>query len=392
MDRRDFLKTTTLASAGAIFEPGGFAQVDSTLPIAIQLTAPTTTKTTLAVRELSSGLRLLNPAWRIEPGGESRSGCIQLTLAIESSISGNSERYDISRAPRGAVLRAAGEQALLYAVFDFLEHQGLVFGIDGATAPVEPLRGLNFPQENSVWLGAPDFSTRGLLPWPDFLNCISVYNEEDYLAYFANMLRMRLNMFGMHVYTQNPPLAESFLSFDFAGSGHRASLESTTMTSWGYTPQRTSSFRMGADQFFDRETFGSDAVRLAADNWDRAERTTAMLRNALLFARDLGIRTGIGFEPYHSPSEIVNSLPPEALSYPGGLVESRTGRDLLERRLADLLERYPMVDDVWLWQDEDANWKSRSQEYPTVRHPLSPGSCVSSQHAPQKRLVLAGSG
>ena len=72
MDRRDFLKTTTLASAGAIFEPGGFAQVDSTLPIAIQLTAPTTTKTTLAVRELSSGLRLLNPAWRIEPGGESR--------------------------------------------------------------------------------------------------------------------------------------------------------------------------------------------------------------------------------------------------------------------------------------------------------------------------------
>ena len=392
MDRRDFLKATTLASAGAIFEPGAFAQIESTQPIAIRLAAPSTAKSILAVRELSRGLRLLNPSWKIEPGSESRSGGVQLTLAIESSSSGNPERYDISCIPRGAVLRAAGEQALLYAVFDFIERQGTVFGIDGATAPLEPLRGLNLPPENSHWLGTPDFSTRGLLPWPDFLNCISVYNEEDYLAYFANMLRMRFNMFGMHVYTQNPPLAESFLSFDFAGTGHRASLETTTMTSWGYTPQRISLFRMGADQFFDRETFGSDAVRLAADNWDRAERTTAMLQKALLFARDLGIRTGIGFEPYHIPSEIVNALPPEALSHPGGLVESRTGRDLLERRLADLLERYPMIDDVWLWQDEDANWKSRSRNIPLSVTPFLQAHAFLRKHAPQKRLVLAGWG
>ena len=94
---------------------------------------------------------------------------------------------------------------------------------------------------------------RGLLPWPDFLNCISVYNDEDFKAYFAAMLRMRFNMFGMHVYTQNDPgpLAESYLSFDFAGSGHRSALEDSTMTSWGYLPQRTSTFKMGAAQFFD---------------------------------------------------------------------------------------------------------------------------------------------
>ena len=74
---------------------------------------------------------------------------------------------------------------------------------------------------------------RGLLPWPDFLNCISVYNDEDFKAYFTNMLRMRLNMFGMHAYTQNDPLAESYLSYDFAGASHRAALEDTTMTKLG---------------------------------------------------------------------------------------------------------------------------------------------------------------
>jgi len=58
---------------------------------------------------------------------------------------------------------------------------------------------------------------------------------------------------------------------------------------------------MGASQFFDSETFGPDVTRLAANNWDIAERTTALLRSALSFASALGIRTGIGFEPYHNP-------------------------------------------------------------------------------------------
>ena len=131
---------------------------------------------------------------------------------------------------------------------------------------------------------------RGLLPWPDFLNCISIYNDEDFKAYFAAMLRMRFNMFGMHVYTENEPgpLAESYLSYEFAGSGHRAALEDTTMTAWGYLPQRTSTFKMGAAQFFDSETFGAEATRSGADNWDIAARTTAMMRCRVRVCRGAG--------------------------------------------------------------------------------------------------------
>jgi hypothetical protein len=393
MHRRDFMKTGALAVARGIFLPQtSFGQLVSNKRIRIRLLAQESIKTRLAVTELRSGLRMLNAAWEPEESAEGERDSLQLALSIEGTAFKGSEDYEISVGGDGVRLRAVNEQALLYAVFDFLERQGTVFGIDGTSTPIEAARGLHLPSGGSSWAATPAFTTRGLLPWPDFLNCISVYNDEDYKAYFAAILRMRFNMFGMHVYTQNPPLAESYLSFDFAGSGHTASLEDSTMTSWGYLPQRTSTYKMGAAEFFDRETFGSDATRLAADNWDRADRTTAMFRKALTFAQQIGIRTGIGFEPYINPAETLSALPPESKSFPGGLIESRIGKDLLERRLADLLERYPMVDYVWLWQDEDSNWDSRKKEVSFSVTPFVQAHEFLKKHAPRKRLVLGGWG
>lgn len=376
--------------------PSHFAGAQTTHPlrIVIQTHAPGSKKVRLAERELLSGLRLLQSATEIrQSGGDSGPGDVVLVLSVDRNSFKGDQEYEIAATSGGATLRAASEQALLYSVFDFLEHQGLVFGIDGTTVPLDR-RPFLLPQNNAPWTALPRFAVRGLLPWPDFLNCISVYNSEDYQAYFAAMLRMRFNMFGMHVYTQNVPgpLAESYLSFDFAGSGHRAALEDSTMRSWGYLPQRTSTFKMGAPQFFDRETFGADATRLSADNWDIADRTTEMMRGAFNFASELGIRTGIGFEPYQNPAEIMTALPPEALSAPGGLIESHTGRALLERRLADLLERYPMIDYVWLWQDENANWESRKQEVPLSVTPFVQAHDFLRRHAPDKKLVISGWG
>jgi hypothetical protein len=395
IDRRDFLKTSFLASAASLITRG-YAVVRIVAPgkIAIRTLAPSTTKTKLAAAELLSGLRMLNPAFDVVETTGDVPASVALTLAIDTSRFRGTEEYEMSAVSGGAILRAASEQALLFSVFDFLEQQGMMFGIDGTTAPLDQPSGLQLPPPGQPWTASPCFAVRGLLPWPDFLNCISVYNEEDFKAYFAAMMRMRFNMFGMHVYTQNDPgpLAESYLSFDFAGSGHRAALEDTTTTSWGYLPERTSTFKMGAAEFFDQETFGADATRLAADTWEIADRTTAMMRAAFQFARELGIRSGIGFEPYQNPAEIVRALPPEALSYPGGFIESNTARDLLERRLADLLERYPMVDYIWLWQDEGSNWDSREKKVPLSVTPFAQAHAFLQRHAPGKRLVLAGWG
>ena len=400
IDRREFLKVGALASAGALLIPTNASAQAGPKPIAIRTLAADSLKTRLATRELLSGLRMLHaPTEVTQTSGESVANATLLTLTVDSSRFKGNEDYEISASDDGAMFRASTEQALLYAVFDFLERQGVVFGVDGTTGPIDrPVSdrtaGLHLPDQGRPWSASPRFATRGLLPWPDFLNCISVYNDEDFKAYFAAMLRMRFNTFGMHVYTQNDPgpLAESYLSFDFAGSGHRSALEDSTMTSWGYLPQRTSTFKMGAAQFFDTETFGSDATRSSADAWDIAARTATMLRAAFDFAGELGIRTGIGFEPYQNPAEIVRALPPEALSYPGGFIESSTAHDLLDRRLGDLLERYPMVDHVWLWQDENANWESRSKNIPLSITPFAQAHDFLKRHAPNKRLVLAGWG
>ena len=395
MDRRDFLKTAALASANSLLDrSAATAQILTPIKVAIRTRAADSLKTRLAARELKTGLLMLSPGLEVTQTTESPdANATLLTLAVDASLKG-SEDYEIAASGNGAMLRAANEQALLYAVFEFLERQGLVFGIDGTSAPIDHPARLRLPGNGNPWKGSPRFAVRGLLPWPDFLNCISVYNDEDFSAYFSAMLRMRLNMFGMHVYTQNVPgpLAESYLSYDFAGAGHRAALEDSTMTSWGYLPQRTSTFKMGAAQFFDKETFGADATRLAADNWEIADRTTAMMRRAFDFAGQLGIQTGIGFEPYQNPAEIVRALPPEAVSHPTGFIESNTAHDLLERRLADLLERYPMVDYVWLWQDENANWESRNKKVPLSATPFVQAHAFLQRHAPGKRLVLAGWG
>src|SRR5581483_4777498 len=189
--------------------------------------------------------------------------------------------------------------------------------------------------------GEPRFAVRGLLPWPDFLNCISVYNAEDFRAYFEAMLRMRFNTFGMHVYTGANQWAESYLSFEYGGVGHLSFLDTSATHRWGYIPEKTSRFGMGGAQFFDRETFGADATRLSADPWETAERTRTVLARSLTYANKLGIATGVGFEPYQIPDEILRALPPEVKppkgeSLPGGArfdIESVAARRMLEARL-----------------------------------------------------------
>lgn len=352
----------------------------------------------LAGRELLRGLAALFPATEVRIGDSApAAGDVALVLAVEPAAFRGSEEYSIRAESGGAKLTGAGGQALLYAVFEFLERQGAFFGIDGASYPFDPSPALVLPAAGTEWQGIPRFAVRGLLPWPDFLNCITVYNEEDFRAYFESMLRMRFNTFGMHVYAQALQWAESYLSFEFAGAGHLSYLDTSATNRWGYLPERTSRYGMGAADFYDSEVFGSDATRFARDPWEQAERARRLLQVSFQHAARLGISTGIGFEPYQIPDEIFRALPPEVrLSDPAKTprfdIESRTARDLIEARLGQLLEAYPSVDYVWLWEDEGMNWRSRETGIPLSTTPFLQAHAFLKRHAPKKRLVLAGWG
>ncbi|MGD0577568.1 MAG: hypothetical protein ABSC08_01440 [Bryobacteraceae bacterium] len=355
---------------------------------------------TLAECEMLRGLLSLHlPAEvRFENAGEvSAPSDWRIVLRIDKAGLPHEESYEIRASGSDVILRAATPRALLFAVYEFLERQGAVFGIDGENYPPEPARELVVPANGQSWLGDPRFSVRGLLPWPDFLNCITIYNEEDFRAYFESMLRMRMNTFGMHVYTQGEQWAESYLSFEYAGAGHLAYLDTTASNRWGYLPQRTSRYGMGSADYFDGEVFGSDATRLGRDPWEIAERTRTMLRRSLSHAKKLGLRTGVGFEPYQIPDETYRALPPEARSAdprrrPRFDPSSYTGRKLLETRLDQLLTAYPDVDHVWLWEDEGANWDSRKEGIPLPTAAFNLAHDFLRRHAPAKRLVISGWG
>jgi hypothetical protein len=399
-DRRDFLKT-----AAALLSLGeGWTAAAQPRRILVSCRGEDSFQTRLAQRELMRGLEQLKAAAEVRlAAGDERpaAGDFAIALLVEPGRFRSPESYRIAAASGRAEISAPNGQALLYAVFGFLEKQGALFGIDGETYPLDLPGKLRLPPPGPPWTAEPRFAARGLLPWPDFLNCITVYNEEDFRAYFEAMLRMRFNTFGMHVYTGPEQWAESYLSFDFAGAGHLAFLDTSATNRWGYLPERTSHFTMGGAQFYDGETFGSDATRLAADPWEIADRTRRMLRAAFEYANKLGIRTGIGFEPYQIPDEIWRALPPEvrpdkmpARDHPGPRfdIESVTARDLLERRLANLLESYPAVDHVWLWEDEQMNWESRKTGQPLSVTPFLQAHDFLRRHAPKKKLVLSGWG
>jgi hypothetical protein len=123
-------------------------------------------------------------------------------------------------------------------------------------------------------------------------------------------------------------------------------------------------------------------------------------RESFKYAQQLGIQVGLGFEPYQIPDEIFNAAPPEAHfvpadpKIPGPRIdpESVTAKDILEARLANLLETYPTVDYVWLWEDEGMGAASQTESVPLSVTPFKQAYDFLKRHAPAKRLVISGWG
>jgi hypothetical protein len=361
-----------------------------------------------ALNELYCGLRQLGYTGNMAFTGESvHEPRIRIVLSAGRHEGESYElRYDVDS--RTLTIDGANEMAALYAIFDFLEQQGVYFGLDGAIYPPLPAVTLIVPDQNAPWIRRPLFATRGLQPWPDFLNCITVFNEEDIRAYLEAMMRMRLNTLGLHVYAQSDKWVEPFLPFEYDGVGYTAFADTTATDRWGYLPQRTSRYGMGAAQYYDDEVFGSDAARFARNPWEATEQAQALWSKMFTYAAQLGIRTGVGFELHQLPDEIVRACPPEVrrrfnfgdpepdggylISFKRIDPASRTARYILEARLASLLEHYPMVNYIQLWEEEFIHWTSKRAQVETPIEPFKQAYQFLRRHAPEKKLVIAGWG
>jgi len=363
----------------------------------------------LAGRELVRGLRNLGlarePIVAPKAGAEPQTSDTVFTLAVNQAAFPHPEAYEISQETVSGLfprirLSGATPQAVLFAVFDFLERQGVFFGLDGEVYPLEPAKAFNLPPSGQSWKAQPRFRARGLVPWPDFLNCITAFNREELRAYLEAMLRMRFNTLGIHVYSGKNQWAESFLTTEYGGVGAIAFTDTSATYRWGYLPERTSRYGMGAADFYDGEVFGSEATTRARNTWEAQELAQQLWAEAFRYAQQLGIRTGVGFEPYQIADEIFRATPPQARyvpkdpKLPGPRLDpdSVAARDILESRLANLLETYPTVDYVWLWEDEEMSWASQKSNIPLSVTPFKQAYDFLRRHAPEKRMVISGWG
>lgn len=330
-------------------------------------------------------------------------GAVAAPQGPESAIL---RRLDGSDGPIVAVV-GADEAGAVYGAYALLEAAygcGFYLGSEVVPAGTMPLLPDTLDQHR-----APSFATRGLLPWYDFLSGPSAWNLADYQLYIDRMVRMGLNFLGLHVYSKGSVTrsqgAEPFLSFTYHGVGHDAVLDTTQTSRWGYLPMRTSDFAYGTDRYFARDVFGADAALDATGSLDAVRRAKSLLRAALTYAKTRGLRVCVGFEPAAIPDEVLRALPAAAKRKINAVLgddageevldlRSAAAHEILKRRLDDLLDAYPMVDAIWLWQNEDAAWTSRRQGevLPFDASYLEQARQYLAERAPSVQVVVSGWG
>ena len=222
---------------------------------------------------------------------------------------------------------AAGVRPIgtLYAVYDLLERYGFGFYLGGDAVPSpQPLSFLHLREARKPALGI-----RGSLPWYNFLDSPTTWNLADHKRFYDQMAKMRMNFVGFHAYDYEP-----FAAVKIAGQyQYGQALQNTAQGVWGTIPMKTAEFGFGTGDCFAREFFGADPSFDYKTQAESIERSQRLLADGLAYARERGMHVCVGFEVNGDPSDPNNE------------------RDL-EARLKHLVEQYPMVEYVWIWQSE----------------------------------------
>jgi len=171
---------------------------------------------------------------------------------------------------------------------------------------------------------------RGFLPWYNFLNSPTTWNEIDHRAFIDDTIRIGGNFIGFHTYDDEPFAA--FEQGDKLIWGKR--LLSTSSGIWGTHPMKAKDYGFGISKLYNQEYFGARTTEIADKN-KAIIAEQKILTDAFAYAKERGVKTCIGFEVSKNPLE---------------------ENEILEfsKRLRHILDTYPTADYIWLWQPE--NW------------------------------------
>jgi hypothetical protein len=316
----------------------------------------------------------------------------------DSIIALGNDGFAIKSIPEGKMnillITGGTDLGVLYGAYQYAEKLGVRFYAHG---DVIPDRKTKFSISLASEMASPLFETRGLQPFHDFPEGPDWWNSDDYKSMFSQMVKMKMNFFGLHTYPQGyagpEPTVWIGLKDDINSDGtvkfsYPARYFTTTGdTPWGYNLRKTGDYFYGCDQLFETDFYGSEImdgftphgpiadghgyspeyewkiepVRQIADKqWNEfMDRSGAFYKNVFTFGRNLGIKICVGTEtPLIIPRKVMAHI-------------KELGMDTTEKKLREILyegifERiklsYP-IDYYWFWTPEDWTWSGNNQKH-----------------------------
>jgi hypothetical protein len=224
------------------------------------------------------------------------------------------------------VIVAAGKTTAgaVNAIYGLLHELGFGFYLGSEAVPDRLPPALDL----KAGIHRPHFRIRGVLPWYNFLNSPTTWDPVDHRAFVDQLVRMRANFIGFHTYDSEP-----FAAYEKNGRMTRGKrLLNTSASLWSTHPMPTAQFAGGSAQLFATDYFGAETTREPGDDV-AIRREQQIMREALAYAKLRGLRPCLGFEVHGDPTR-----PAE--------------REDFLLRLEHVLNQYPDLDYLWLWQPE----------------------------------------
>ena len=285
--------------------------------------------------------------------GTPESNSLLKNLGIKRDALGEQGYYLANKKIKGMqVVVAAGltSEGATNAVYGLLQEMGYGFYLGSEAIPEK----LPSSLRDSPVIRKPVFAVRGVLPWYNFFNSPTTWDPIDHRAFVDQLVRMGANFLGFHTYNSEP-----FAGYEENGKiKYAGRLLNTQSPTWGTTPVPASDFAFGTDKLYADDYFGAASSLNIKDEYEAIRAEQNIMRDALDYAKKRGLHTCLGFEISEDP------LNPEV-------------RTVFLERFNKVLDQYPTLDYVWLWQSETQGAQGFRETYnvhilPSSLNPASP--------------------
>jgi hypothetical protein len=288
-----------------------------------------------------------------------------ITLRIDPQLA--AQEYRIT--PES--ITGGSDVGVLYGAYRYAELLGVRFYLHGDVVPDERLN--NLPAVSDA--GKPIFELRGIQPFHDFPDGPDWWNQDDYLAYIAQLTKMRMNFLGLHCYPHRydqvpklgsrmigpEPLVWLGLPQDINADGSvKASYPSwwdntARASGWPYAAMKTSEFTGGAAQLFPADDYGPEVMQgltpLPATPQQCNElfnRVGRQMGRVFAEAKKRGVKTCVGTE---TPLTVPPALAERLKQLGKDPRDPKTIAELYEGAFRRIALAMP-VDYYWLWTPE----------------------------------------